>query len=107
MAKRYSIYVILLSDEVLHRKKFSRANPAYRRGSPCVYVGSTVNDPDLRFEQHKSGYRASRYARKFGQRLLPELYEQYNPIPSRSDAEELEEYLAARLRARGYGVWTN
>jgi len=29
----------------------------------------------------------------------------YNPAPSRLDAEELESYLADRLRSQGYGVW--
>jgi hypothetical protein len=107
MSRSYNVYVIQLSTAVASNQKFSRANPRYRTGSPCVYVGSSVKSPELRFEQHKRGYRASRFARKYGEQLLPELYEQYNPIPSRADAEDLEQYLAKRLRERGYGVWTN
>ena len=36
-----------------------------------------------------------------------EFYEKYNPIPTRKDAEALEEYLANKLRKEGYGVWFN
>ncbi|NNE34942.1 MAG: hypothetical protein HKN13_06885 [Rhodothermales bacterium] len=107
MSRIYSVYVILLRDEVLSSGRFVKANPAYKRGSPCVYVGSSAHAPELRFEQHKSGYRSSRFAKEYGERLMPELYEQYNPIPTRHDAEEIEAYLADRLRVRGFGVWTN
>ena len=40
-------------------------------------------------------------------RLVPELYEKYNPIPTRKDAEELEGYVAKKLRKERYGVWFN
>lgn len=70
-----------------------------------MYVGSSFKSPDERFDQHKEGYRSNRFAREFGSRLLPEVFEQYNPIPSRAEAEELEAYLAGRLRKKGWGVW--
>ena len=35
------------------------------------------------------------------------IYEKYNPIPTRKDAEELEEYVANKLRKERYGVWFN
>jgi hypothetical protein len=37
-------------------------------------------DPDVRFDKHKAGIQANRYAQEFGLRLLPELYELYNPL---------------------------
>jgi len=40
-------------------------------------------------------------------RLVPKFYEKYNPIPTRKDAEELEEYLSNKLRELRYGVWSN
>jgi hypothetical protein len=49
-------------------------------GKPCVYVGLTGLDPDVRFDKHKAGIQANRYAQEFGLRLLPELYELYNPL---------------------------
>ena len=72
------------------------------------YVGQTVYDPEIRFKQHKKGGKlANSYVRDFGIALCPEEYDKYNPIPTRKDAEELEVYLAERLRAQGHGVWVN
>ena len=61
----------------------------------------------LRFKQHKEGYKSNTFARRFGLKLVPKLYEKYNPIPSRKDAEELEQYLANKLKKELYGVWFN
>ena len=47
------------------------------------------------------------YAKKYGLKLRPDLYEKYNPIPTRKDAEEIEEMLGNDLRKQGYGVWFN
>lgn len=105
MARSYYVYVIELDAAVREVKRFRRANPGLSAGAECFYVGSSVREPMLRFDQHKEGYKSNRYARKYGLRLRPDLFEQYNPIPTRKDAVELEEYLADRLRARGFGVW--
>lgn len=103
----YSVYVISLNRGVWDRRKFRRANPGKTMLAKAFYVGSTAKDPELRFEQHKRGYKACGLVRDFGEQLAPDLYEKYNPIPSRRDAEELESYLAEVLRGKGYGVWTN
>jgi len=106
MAKRlYFVYVIELDPAVRQINRFRQANPRLQPTMPCFYVGSSTRTPDERFDQHKQGYKSNRYARKFGLKLRPDLFEAYNPIPSRSDALELEEYLANRLRSRGHGVW--
>ena len=42
--------------------------------------------------------------RKYGLRLLPKLYEVYNPMPYEG-AREMEVELAISLREAGYGVW--
>jgi len=104
---RYNIYVIELDPEVLDVRKFREANPDYVEGMNCLYVGQTAAMPEERFEQHKEGYKANRYARRYGRRLRPDLYERYNPISSRERAENMEEAIAQRLRARGYAVWYN
>jgi predicted GIY-YIG superfamily endonuclease len=101
----FYVYVIELAPEVSTRSRFRRRNPRFRPGRRCAYVGSSVRPPDQRFDQHKEGYKANRYVRQFGTRLLPDLFERYNPIPSRGDALEIEEYLAERLRQEGWGVW--
>ena len=103
----YYVYVIGLDPVVLSVRRFRAANPGYLDGRPCVYVGSSARPPARRFEQHLSGYRANRFARDFGTDLLPHLYERYNPVPDRASAEEIESYVACRLRSQGYGVWSN
>ena len=71
-AKHY-VYVIELSKDVLYEGKFKRANPDYQPGKPCVYVGMTGLDPDLRFDRHKAGIQANKFVQTFGLHLLPEL----------------------------------
>jgi hypothetical protein len=100
----YSVYVVELSDQVLEEGRFRKANPEYQPGKPCVYVGMTGLDPDLRFDKHKAGIQANRYVFRYGLRLLPRLYEVYNPMPYEG-AREMEVELAIGLREEGYGVW--
>jgi len=106
MAKTlYSVYVIQLKKSVLKHKKMLNANPERLKSLPCVYVGSSAHSPEYRFEQHLNGYKANVYVKKYGYQLLPELYEDYNPITTRKKAEMLEEELALKLREEGYTVW--
>jgi len=100
----YSVYVVELSDAVWNVAAFRRANPDYRAGRPCVYVGMTGLDPDLRFDRHKARIQANRFVFEFGLRLLPHLYEVYNPMPY-AGACEMEVELGIGLREAGYGVW--
>jgi ubiquitin C-terminal hydrolase len=58
----------------------------------------------LRFDRHKAGIQANRYVRDYGLRLLPELYEVFNPMPYLG-AQDMEVELAIGLREAGYGVW--
>jgi len=71
---------------------------------PFLYVGMTGLDPDLRFDRHKAGIQANRFVLRYGQRLLPALYEVYNPMPYDA-AREMEVELAIALREAGHGVW--
>lgn len=100
----YHVYVIELSKLVLDKPRFMKANPHYRTGMPCVYVGMTGLDPDVRFDKHKAGIQANRYVQEFGLRLLPALYEVYNPMPYDA-ARDMEVELAIGLTEEGYGVW--
>ena len=105
--KQYHVYVIELDPVVADKRKFRVKNPKYIKGNGCVYVGQSSRKPALRFEQHKEGYKANKYARVHGIKLRPDLYEKYNPIPTRKDAEEIEAMLGRELRRRGFGVWFN
>ena len=100
----YSVYVVELADQVWNVAGFRRANPGYLLGRPFVYVGMTGLDPDLRFDRHKAGIQANRFVRDYGLRLLPHLFEFYNPMPYLG-ACEMEVELGIALREAGCGVW--
>ena len=84
---KHFVYIALLEDP----------RRACRWG---LYVGETSRDPDLRFDQHKAGYKASRWVNRFGVRLLPELVGHLNPL-RRWEAVDLEAALADELRRAG------
>jgi hypothetical protein len=100
----YYVYVVALSDTVWNEARFRRSNPDYRFEQPCVYVGMTGLDPDLRFDRHKADIQANRFVRDYGLRLMPELYEVFNPMPY-DGARDMEVELAIGLREAGYAVW--
>jgi hypothetical protein len=106
MSRRYhhNVYVIELSKDVLYESRFRKSNPDYVSGKPCVYVGMTGLNPDVRFDKHMAGIQSNRFVRTFGLRLLPQLYEIYNPMPYQG-AQDMEVELAIALREAGYGVW--
>jgi hypothetical protein len=64
--KTCSIYVVELDKEVLNEKKFAAANPQYDLEKPCVYVVQTGRTSELRFEQHKAGYRSTSMWKNMG-----------------------------------------
>jgi hypothetical protein len=66
----------------------------------ALYVGKTNRTPDERFQQHKDGYKASRYVKKWGVRLLPDLFEHLNPM-SAAEATEFEVSIAEALKKAG------
>lgn len=100
----YHVYVVELADQVWNNPRFRAANPDYQLGKPSVYVGMTGLDPDQRFDKHKAGIQANRFVFDFGLRLLPQLYEVYNPMPY-DGARDMEVELGIALREKGYGVW--
>lgn len=106
MARRphYHVYVIELSKAVLEEPRFRRSNPGYVEGKPCVYVGMTGLDPDVRFDKHKAGIQANRYVTQYGLRLLPDLYEGFNPMRY-EEAQAREVEIGIDLRSAGFGVW--
>jgi predicted GIY-YIG superfamily endonuclease len=84
---KHSVYVVLLHDA--------------RRHDPWgLYVGQSSRDPELRFDQHKAGYKASNAVRRHGVRLVPELVEHLNPL-SQWESLDLEAALADAFRAAG------
>ncbi len=102
--KRFMVYVIKLDIAVLQSRKFRDDNRDYLDGSPCYYVGMTSSPPDVRFEQHRNGYKACRFARDFGLELMPARFAQCNP-KTYIDALRHEKVVAIRLKDQGCGVW--
>lgn len=100
----HNVYVVLLVPDVWYEGRFRKANPDIDRTKPCVYVGMTGLDPDVRFDKHKAGIQSNRYVQQYGVRLMPELYECFNPMPYGA-ACDMEVELAIGLREQGYGVW--
>ena len=99
----HCVYVVLLDAKAAKDRKLLKANPRRDKSKPCVYVGMTGLTPEERFQNHKSGIKAARLVQKFGLRLLPELYECFNPMPFEA-AAEMERELAEELQSAGYTV---
>ena len=73
-------------------------------GKAGYYVGMTGLSPEQRFENHKVGVKSARVVRKFGERLVPKLYQHLNPMPY-AKAKAMEIVLADSLRKRGFLVF--
>ena len=101
----YNVYVILLDDAAGKTRNARKNNPNRDPRKDCVYVGATIYDPAKRFKQHMDGHwTSSRWVRRFGKRLMPEIYERFKPLPQ-SKAYILEKELAKELRNKGYTVF--
>jgi hypothetical protein len=96
--------VVELSPQVWTEARFRNANPEYAHRKPCVYVGMTGLSPDERFDKHMAGIKANRFVLRYGLRLMPELFEIYNPMPYEA-ARDMEVELAIGLQQEGYAVW--
>ncbi len=99
----HNVYVVLLEPAVAKQRKVRAANPNHDPKKPCVYVGMSGLDPQARFSNHKAGIKAASVVRRYGIRLLPELYEHLNPMPFEA-AAQMEKDLAEDLRRAGYAV---
>ena len=71
-------------------------------GKPCVHVGMTGLDPDVRFDKHKVGIQSNRYVLQYGLRLLPDHYEGFNPM-SYDEARDKEVEVGIDLLDSGFG----
>ena len=99
----HHVYVVLLDPRAVKDRKILTANSKRDKTKPCVYVGMTGLTPEERFENHKKGIKSASVVRRFGIRLLPELFQFLNPMPFAA-AVEMERELAEELREAGYTV---
>jgi hypothetical protein len=99
----YHVYVVLLDPSVAKIRKVQSLNPRRDPIKPCVYVGMTGLTPADRFANHKKGLKSSALVKRFGLRLLPELFQHLNPMPYDA-AMQMEKDLTEDLRRAGYTV---
>jgi hypothetical protein len=97
------VYVVLLDPAVGDNRRIRAQNPKRDPRKHCVYVGMTGLTPEERFAHHKGGLKAAWVVKRYGIRLLPELYEHLNPMPFDA-AVQMEQDLAEDLRQAGYTV---
>jgi hypothetical protein len=102
-AHHHHVYVALLDPAAGRLRAVRAANPNRNPKKPCVYVGMTGLTPEERFGNHKAGIKAASVVKRYGIRLLPELYEHLNPMPFEA-AAQMEVDLAEDLRRAGYTV---
>ena len=101
--QHYNVYVVLLAPAAGKIRSVRTANPKRDAQKPCVYVGMTGLTPEERFANHKASIKASSLVKRYGIRLLPELYEHLNPMPYEA-AARMEVDLAEDLRRTGFTV---
>jgi hypothetical protein len=99
----HHVYVVLLDPAAARIRKVQAENPNRNPALPCVYVGMTGLPPEQRFMNHKAGVKAASLVKRYGIRLLPELYTHLNPMPFEA-AAQMEMDLAEDLRRAGYTV---
>ena len=99
----HHVYVVLLDPAVSKIRKVRAENPNRDSKKPCVYVGMSGLTLDERFANHKAGVKAASVVKRYGIRLLPDLYEHLNPMPFEA-AVQMEKDLAEDLRRAGYTV---
>jgi hypothetical protein len=87
------VYVIELSAEAGRRR-----DPRI----PWVYVGSSAREPEIRFAQHRRGYKSSGLVKRFALRLRPDLYDDLKPLRRSADAPAAELARARELAACGF-----
>ena len=101
--QHHHVYVVLLNPAVGKLRKVRAENPQRDPTKPCVYVGMTGLTPVERFANHKAGIKAAYVVKRYGVRLLPELFAHLNPMPFEA-AVQMEMDLAEDLRRAGYTV---
>ena len=87
------VYVIELSSAAGRRR-----DPRI----PWVYVGSSARDPEIRFAQHRRGYKSAGIVKRFALRLRPDLYEDLRAFKGSREALAAERARARELAGAGF-----
>jgi hypothetical protein len=102
------------------QERLVELNPLASKKAPVFYVGQTSLQAIERYDNHRNGYKASRWVRKYGQKLIK--VDEWKPdfgvalsekairatwqLARRSNGDPLEreQALAGLLRAEGFFV---
>jgi|ERR1035437_6985740 hypothetical protein len=101
--QHHNVYVVLLDPAVGKIRKVRAENPKRDPKKQRVYVGMTGLTPEERFANHKAGIKAASVVKRYGIRLLPELFARLSPMPFDA-AVAMEKDLAEDLRRAGFTV---
>src|SRR5215470_13912714 len=77
---RYSVYVVQLDEYVATIPQMRRRNPKRDLSKPYVFVGLTSLRVNRRFNFLRATSKLEWRVRKFGFRLMPELYDSLHPM---------------------------
>ena len=69
---------------------------------PWVYVGSSAREPEIRFAQHRRGYKSSGLVKRFALRLRPDLYDDLGAFRGSRQARDAELARARELARCGF-----
>ena len=69
---------------------------------PWVYVGSSARDAEIRFAQHRRGYKSARLVKRFALRLRPDLYDDLPAFRGSRTAQAAEVERARDLAGAGF-----
>ena len=115
---KHRVYAFYMNKSVLSKKKFQEANPNYKKGKPCVYVGMTGKSIEERYDEHTnpenenfnkgSKWMKNHAVHGFVEALAIDLLS--HPDISREtltfgEALQNEKLYAEWLKSQGYGVW--
>lgn len=89
------VYVIELDHGISNRPTDARES---------LYVGESYLDARDRFQQHRNGYKSSKWVRRHGVRLRPDIYDRFPAVGSVAAAQQLESEVADLLGGCGFHV---
>ena len=92
-SREYRVYVVELAPAAGRRR-----DPRI----PWVYVGSSVRDAEIRFAQHRRGYKSAGIVKRFALGLRPDLYDDLEPLGSSRLGVEAEQARARELAGAGF-----
>ncbi len=111
---KYYVYVIGLKSSFAKTRAAKKQNPNFVPGpnKRCYYVGYSSNTPEVRYNQHITGYINkkghkifSKIVDKYGYKrngLRPSRFKDINPLTSKVAAMKKEVELAENLRKKGH-----